>query len=81
VTVYSQLRPTRQGGIRIEREVADGKVIVHNYGHGGAGISLSPSTALEAVELAQSSLKPQSEVAIIGSGIVGIMTAHQILQK
>ena len=79
ITIYSQLRPSREGGIRIEREVRDGKTIVHDYGHSGAGITLSPSTSLEAVGLALDLLKPKSEIAIIGSGIVGIMTSYQIL--
>jgi len=34
-------RPYRRGGIRIEKETYDGKEVVHNYGHGGAGVTLS----------------------------------------
>lgn len=34
-------RPYRRGGIRVEKETYDGKDVVHNYGHGGAGVTLS----------------------------------------
>ncbi|MDZ7689461.1 MAG: FAD-dependent oxidoreductase [Halobacteriales archaeon] len=34
-------RPYRRGGVRIEKETYDGKEVVHNYGHGGAGVTLS----------------------------------------
>lgn len=36
------LRPDRRGGVRLAaEETADGLRIVHNYGHGGAGVTLS----------------------------------------
>ncbi|WPH04431.1 Hypothetical protein R9X50_00732200 [Acrodontium crateriforme] len=31
------LRPMRNGGIRVEKDVVDGVAVVHNYGHGGYG--------------------------------------------
>jgi len=49
------LRPTRHGGVRLELEVikdnnAELKVI-HNYGHGGSGITLSWGCASEAIDI------------------------------
>jgi D-amino-acid oxidase len=44
------LRP-RRPAVRLELERRDGKAIIHNYGHGGAGISLSWGCAQEVVEL------------------------------
>ena len=41
------LRPYRHGGPRIEQEVIAGRSVIHNYGHGGAGVSLSWGCALE----------------------------------
>lgn len=35
------LRPVRERGPRTEVEVVDGATIVHNYGHGGSGVTLS----------------------------------------
>lgn len=34
-------RPYREGGVRLEKETIEGKVIYHNYGHGGGGISIA----------------------------------------
>jgi D-amino-acid oxidase len=48
---YAGLRPFRQGGIRLEREVVNGKPIIHDYGHGGAGFTLCWGSARAAVEL------------------------------
>lgn len=39
--IASELRPYRKGGIRHEIEIIGDKKIIHNYGHGGAGLSLS----------------------------------------
>src|SRR6266508_4686108 len=36
------LRPFRKSGVRLERErLRDGRAAIHNYGHGGAGFTLS----------------------------------------
>lgn len=46
------LRPTRPG-VRLEREVLPGgRVLVHNYGHGGAGVTVAWGCAREAARLA-----------------------------
>ena len=55
------LRPTRAGGVRLEMEVirdaGDEIKVVHNYGHGGSGITLSWGCANEAVDLIIQDLK------------------------
>ena len=43
------LRPFRPSGFRIESERFDDKVVVHNYGHGGGGITLSWGSSALAV--------------------------------
>ena len=36
------LRPYRRSGVRLERErLIDGRTVIHNYGHGGSGFTLS----------------------------------------
>src|SRR5262245_53507984 len=40
-------RPYRIGSYRLEREDAGSKMIVHNYGHGGAGITMALGCAHE----------------------------------
>ena len=80
VTCYAQQRPKRNGGYRIERVEAKGKSIIHNYGHGGAGVSLAPGSGREAVELAPAALE-NGEAAILGSGVIGLFTCYYLLQK
>jgi len=45
------LRPGR-AEVRLEKELISGKAIIHNYGHGGSGVTLSWGCAEEVVELA-----------------------------
>ena len=36
------LRPFRKSGVRLEKEkLRDGRLVIHNYGHGGSGFTLS----------------------------------------
>jgi len=50
------LRPFRRSGVRLERDrLADGRTVIHNYGHGGAGFTLSWGCAREVLEVAVSS--------------------------
>lgn len=49
------LRPFRKTGVRIERaRLHDGRCLVHNYGHGGAGFTLSWGCVAEVIALATS---------------------------
>lgn len=67
-------RPYRPNGFRVEREQFDDKIVVHNYGHGGGGLSLGwGSSALAVREVAD---RTPGEVAVIGSGIMGLCTAR-----
>ncbi|TVY30236.1 D-amino-acid oxidase [Lachnellula hyalina] len=45
------LRPYREEGVRVEKEMVGGVWVVHNYGHGGSGYQASYGTAEGAVEL------------------------------
>jgi len=40
IKTYAGLRPFRIGGVRLEKEVIDGVMVVHNYGAGGFGCEL-----------------------------------------
>ena len=57
------LRPFRLGGVRIEHEHYKEKLhVIHNYGHGGCGVTLSWGCAKEVVELAKPILTSQSHL-------------------
>ncbi|PYI70871.1 MAG: amino acid oxidase, partial [Verrucomicrobia bacterium] len=47
------LRPFRKSGVRLEREkLRDGRIVIHNYGHGGSGFTLSWGCAREVLDIA-----------------------------
>lgn len=67
------LRPFRKPGPRLEAVKAGSKDVVHNYGHGGGGVSLSWGVAELAVSLARDF--DRTRVAVLGSGAIGLSTA------
>ena len=72
------LRPFRAEGPRIETEQVGDTLVVHNYGHGGSGWSLSWGSGAVAVRLAMES--GPAEVAVIGCGALGL-TAATLAQR
>lgn len=68
------LRPYRAGGLVLRAEGRDAKTVVHDYGHGGGGMSLSWGTALLARDLALQTEKRRA--AVIGCGVIGLSTAR-----
>ena len=71
------LRPYRHSGIRIEQEYRFNKTLIHNYGHGGSGITLSLGSAKAAVDLIHG-MKKGYPIAVLGGGIIGLTTAHEL---
>jgi D-amino-acid oxidase len=74
IRTIAGLRPYRPSGFVVKREDVNGKVLVHNYGHGGGGVTLSWGSARLAVDLAM----PVSgkKCAVIGGGVMGLSTAR-----
>src|SRR5689334_23137325 len=78
------LRPYRSSGFVVDAERFGNKLLVHNYGHGGGGVTLSWGTASLAVDLARDFLttshaRPQ-HFAVLGCGVSGLSTAR-LLQR
>jgi hypothetical protein len=68
ITVCS--RPFRAQGPRIDVEQIGRKTIVHNYGHGGSGWSLSWGSSSVALETALTT--GERDIAVIGCGALGL---------
>lgn len=67
-------RPFRAQGPRIEAQRLGRQTVVHNYGHGGSGWSLSWGSAMLAVRLALATREPH--LAVIGCGAIGLTSAR-----
>jgi D-amino-acid oxidase len=70
------LRPHRPSGFVLKADKLDGKTIIHNFGHGGSGMSLSWGCASMATGLAL----PHGDrrAAVLGSGVVGLTSAREL---
>jgi D-amino-acid oxidase len=73
------LRPFRHSGFRLEVEQVGERTVVHNYGHGASGFTLSWGTAELAVDLALAAA-PRPRIAVLGGGVIGLSTAR-LLQR
>ncbi|GAB5458579.1 MAG: hypothetical protein Hens3KO_16090 [Henriciella sp.] len=73
------LRPFRPTGPRLEAVKLGEKTVVHNYGHGGGGVSISWGVA----EIASGMVRAQGQgdVAVLGSGVVGLSTALELQRR
>jgi D-amino-acid oxidase len=73
------LRPFRPDGFALRRDTLGAKPLVHNYGHGGGGVSLSWGVASLAADLAGD--LNERTAAVIGAGAVGLATARTLQDR
>lgn len=68
------VRPYRRESFRLETEQVADKLVVHNYGHGGGGITLGLGCAHEVRDIIKASGQAPAgtPVAILGGGIMGL---------
>jgi len=73
------LRPFRPSGFVVAAQKFDDQLVVHNYGHGGAGVTLSWGTG----EMACREVDATNEksVAVLGCGAVGLATARLLQER
>ena len=74
IRTIAGLRPYRPSGFVVKAERMNDKVVVHNYGHGGGGITLSWGTSHLAMELANQT--QHRRCAVLGSGASGLSAAR-----
>ncbi len=73
------LRPYRASGFIVKPEKLDHKTIVHDYGHGGGGMSLAWGTGYLAADMALA--HGSRRAAVIGCGVTGLCAARQLQRR
>jgi D-amino-acid oxidase len=73
------LRPHRKSGFVLRAEKLGDKVLIHNYGHAGAGMSIAWGCGVVASEFALQS--DARRVAVIGCGSPGLSAARQLQRR
>jgi glycine/D-amino acid oxidase-like deaminating enzyme len=73
------LRPHRDSGFLLKADRLDAKTVIHNFGHGGSGMSISWGTASMAVDFAMQ--QPDRSAAVLGCGVVGLTTARELQRR
>src|SRR5262245_16058500 len=76
------VRPFRTGSYRLETDqnTIPGKLLVHNYGHGGAGITMSWGCA----EIVRDIIRRHGSaggVAVLGAGVMGLTVAKLLREE
>ena len=74
IRLVAGLRPYRRSGFVVRAEPFGAKRLVHNYGHGGSGITLSWGSSRLAVDLGLADTA--GPVAVLGAGVMGLSTAR-----
>lgn len=76
IRTMAGLRPYRVSGFVVRAEPLGQTKLVHNYGHGGAGITLSWGSSRLATQLGLPGHR--GPVAVIGAGVMGLSTARLV---
>lgn len=79
IRTVAGLRPFRPSGFVVRVEKIGDQTVVHNYGHGGGGITLSWGTSQLAVDEAWKT--GEKHFAVLGCGAVGLATARLLQQR
>jgi hypothetical protein len=75
------IRPFRKTGVRIEPESIEDKLIIHNYGYGGSGITLAFGGAKEVLKILNKQKIDTKTIAVLGGGVIGLSTAYDLMEQ
>lgn len=79
IRTLAGLRPFRPAGFVVRAERLGDKALIHNYGHGGGGVTLSWGSSELAAELAEQT--GHRRFAVVGSGVMGLTTARRLQDR
>ncbi len=72
---YRCARTPESGGVRLEPDTMGNKLIVHNYGHGGAGVALAWSCAVRVAAIIAAERGPGSSPRVDDGTLLGWLAA------
>eukprot|EP00742_Colponemidia_sp_Colp-10_P003495 GILJ01003722.1.p1 GENE.GILJ01003722.1~~GILJ01003722.1.p1 ORF type:complete len:364 (-),score=42.63 GILJ01003722.1:5-1096(-) len=80
------VRPGRDQVFHLASEVRSGKLIVHNYGHGGAGWTILFGCVFESIRMLESMLAAHPDyqgrrIRVVGAGCIGLCTAVELKRR
>ena len=79
---YRYTRKNADKGLRLDTDEAFSKKVIHNYGHGGAGVTLSWGCALQILEMIRTATghKPEQERPTFDNSILNYLQVwlHQV---
>jgi glycine/D-amino acid oxidase-like deaminating enzyme len=73
------LRPHRDSGFVLKAQTLDAKTVIHDYGFGGAGMSLAWGTGAMAADMALQ--HTERRAAVLGCGSPGLTAARQLQRR
>ena len=79
IRTVTGLRPFRPSGFVVRSEHTATKRVIHNYGHGGGGVTLSWGCAELAARQATDAVDRRA--AVLGCGVSGLSTARVLQQR
>lgn len=79
--VVSGLRPCREGGLKLQTGKLGSRTVVHNYGHGGCGVTLSWGCAELVAEMVRESAGEKAAVTVLGGGVTGLTSALVLAEQ
>lgn len=79
IRVIAGLRPYRPQGFVVRSERLGDKLVTHNYGHGGGGVTLSWGSSELAVREGFDSAV--ADYAVLGAGAMGLSTARLLQER
>jgi glycine/D-amino acid oxidase-like deaminating enzyme len=81
IRTIAGLRPFRPSGFVLRAERTNDKLVIHDYGHGGGGVTLSWGTSQLAVDELKGWTGRLGRCAVIGCGAVGLATSRLLQQR